>query len=272
MAKTNTRKYLIYGSIAAIVGVIGYYIWKSSKKDDKPKDDTPAPDNDGNEKDGKVNETPVKDKGNVGTPATAPTQAEIDLAKAYRTWANSTDALSLKWGKKSKYDLDATRTDPYGGTFLTSYNDGGKAEYEAYLKSKSGAGKTESQKAANKKLMDNLAFAWGGHPAVTRSTDARGRIMKFRFLPTWKSDGDYYWYLYFIETASGKTPPTYYITDGYNKEFQTGYWTFNGSKYSFNAVTGKNKGTKIPAIADLRQAVNKLGGEYVYNNIAWNNG
>ena len=30
--------------------------------------------------------------------------------------------------------------------------------------------------------MDNLAFAWGGHPAVTKSTDARGRVMKFRFL------------------------------------------------------------------------------------------
>jgi hypothetical protein len=61
MAKTNTRKYIIYGSIATIVGVIGYYIWKSSKKDEKPKDETPSLDNDGKEKDGKVNETPVKD-------------------------------------------------------------------------------------------------------------------------------------------------------------------------------------------------------------------
>jgi len=58
-----------------------------------------------------------------------------DLAVAYRTWANSTDELSKKWGKKSKYDLDATSTNPNNSYFIKSYNGGGKIEYESYLNS-----------------------------------------------------------------------------------------------------------------------------------------
>ena len=120
MAKTNTRKYIIYGSIATIVGVIGYYIWKSSKKDEKPKDETPAPDNDGKEKDGKVNETPVKDKGNVGTSASTTknpfiTTTELDL---FQTWVynvkNDKNILGASkidglWG-----DASAAAWDKYG--------------------------------------------------------------------------------------------------------------------------------------------------------------
>ena len=120
MAKTNTRKYIIYGSIATIVGVLAYYIWKSSKKDEKPKDDTPAPDNDGKEKDGKVNETPVKDKGNVGKPASTTknpfiTTTELDL---FQTWVynvkNDKNILGASkidglWG-----DASAAAWDKYG--------------------------------------------------------------------------------------------------------------------------------------------------------------
>jgi len=238
MAKSNTRKYLIYGSIAAIVGVIGYYIWKSSKKDDKPKDETPALDNDGNEKDGKVNETPVKDKGNVGTPATAPTQEKIDLAKAYRTWANSTDALSLKWGKKSKYDLDATRTDPYGGTFLTSYNDGGKAEYEAFLK---GSSAGANQIATNKKNMDALIEAWYGNSAAKKYSDT-GRSLQIQFDPAQSWNDPYFWQINFYGNTNGKSSPTYSISDGSNKRVGTGYWLFSqGAGYKLTASSGIGK-------------------------------
>jgi hypothetical protein len=267
------KKYLVWGAIATI-GAILIYTWKKNQDKEDKKNEESNDVNNGTPKSESASQQNTSNTGGNtgGSTSVAPTQAQIDLAVAYRKWANSTDALKKKWGKTSTYDLDETSTTPYNTFFTKSYDGGGKAEYEAYLKSQSSAGKAETQKTANKKQMDNLAFAWGGHPAVTKSTDARGRVMKFRFLPTWKSDGDYYWYLYFIETASGKTAPTYYITDGFNKEFQTGYWTFNGSVYSFNAVTGKNKGTKISSIADLKQAVNKLGGQYVYNNIEWQNG
>lgn len=132
MAKTNTRKYLIYGSIAAIVGVIGYYIWKSSKKDEKPKDETPAPDNDGKEKDGKVNENKGKGDGG-GATVTPPTQAQIDLATAYRKWANSTDWKIKTYGATSKYKLDETSRIPYNDNFTDSYSVG-KTDYDAFLK------------------------------------------------------------------------------------------------------------------------------------------
>jgi hypothetical protein len=103
MAKTNTRKYIIYGSIATIVGVIGYYIWKSSKKDEKPKDETPAPDNDGNQKDGKVNETPVKDNSSNGTPAPTGAPAGLDVAR-FQEWVWSYPEYELSSTNPSETD------------------------------------------------------------------------------------------------------------------------------------------------------------------------
>ena len=46
------------------------------------------------------------------------------IAKLYREWANSSEGLSKKYGKKSVYDLDEISSDPYGGTFLKSYKVG----------------------------------------------------------------------------------------------------------------------------------------------------
>lgn len=54
------------------------------------------------------------------------------LAAAYRIWANSTDELSKKYGKKSKYKLDVKSDTPDNNYFLNSYKEG-KADYEKYL-------------------------------------------------------------------------------------------------------------------------------------------
>jgi hypothetical protein len=51
-------------------------------------------------------------------------QKQKTIAKLYRQWANSSDDLSKKYGKKSIYDLDETSSNPYGGSFLKSYKVG----------------------------------------------------------------------------------------------------------------------------------------------------
>ena len=52
------------------------------------------------------------------------TEKQKTIAKLYRQWANSSDDISKKYGKKSKYDLDETSSNPYGGTFINSYKVG----------------------------------------------------------------------------------------------------------------------------------------------------
>ena len=72
--------------------------------------------------------------------SSSPTSAQIALAKDYRLWANSTDALSKKYGKKSSYDLDKTSSNPYNSYFKRSYAVG-QGEYEAW---KAGGGSNTS--------------------------------------------------------------------------------------------------------------------------------
>jgi len=55
------------------------------------------------------------------TPVTNPTAEQLKLAKDYRTWANSTPELKVKYGKTSPYDLDATSSKPYNTNFEKSY-------------------------------------------------------------------------------------------------------------------------------------------------------
>jgi hypothetical protein len=138
MAKSNTRKYIIWGSGAVLIGAIGYILWKKYRK---PKEETKSSDDVVTDPNQNQNQNQNNNKPPVNPPA-APTQAEIDLATKYRAWANSTDALSQKWGKKSNYDLDATSSNPTGGTFRRSYDGGGKVAYEAALKVQEVAAKT----------------------------------------------------------------------------------------------------------------------------------
>jgi hypothetical protein len=63
------------------------------------------------------------------TPVTNPTAAQIDMAKEYRIWANSTPELKSKYGKTSTYDLDATSNKPWNSNFEKSYA-AGKMEFD----------------------------------------------------------------------------------------------------------------------------------------------
>jgi hypothetical protein len=129
--EANTKKrIIIWTSVAAIVGVGGYFLYKYLKdKGIIGKKDTGDTGSTGGQNTGGGAENQVVQP----IASSTPTAEQTALATAYRIWANSTDELSKKYGKKSQYDLDATRSNPYGGTFLQSYA-AGKTEYEASLK------------------------------------------------------------------------------------------------------------------------------------------
>jgi hypothetical protein len=176
MAKTNTRKYIIYGSIATIVGVLAYYIWKSSKKDDKPKDETPAPDNDGKEKDGKVNETPVKDNKTPPSDGRNPDSGIKDKALAsptgfdeatgnkFRVWFNDNYPEMAK-----AFDLDRSGLPDNSNIRRALYKY--SAEWKKYVASKT-----------------------SGSSAVTTPVKGRPKIYARLLAPIWSTVTDIFEY------------------------------------------------------------------------------
>ena len=87
----------------------------------------------------------AKDKSKTSKPTTDDVD-QVALAKNYRQWANSTDALSKKYGKKSGYNLDSTySSDPANDYFDRSYA-AGREDFE-----KDGGMDTEHKAKAPKK-------------------------------------------------------------------------------------------------------------------------
>ena len=128
-AKTKKRV-IIWTSVAVVLGVGGYFLYKYLKdKGIIGKNDTGDTGSTGGQNTGGGAENQVVHP----IPSSTPTAEQTALATAYRIWANSTDELSKKYGKKSSYDLDASSSNPYGGTFLRSYA-AGKSDYEKSIK------------------------------------------------------------------------------------------------------------------------------------------
>tara|TARA_R110000764_G_scaffold542_4_gene2054 strand:- start:1569 stop:2558 length:990 start_codon:yes stop_codon:yes gene_type:complete len=123
------KKNLFIGlAITTIVGAAGYLIWSMQPKDKSKTDETPEVD------ETKTNTSTNSGGGNSSSnsssgSSTPPTRSQ--LATDYRAWANSTDELNKKYGKKSEYDLDEIGS--ANSWFDKSYK-AGKTEYEAYLK------------------------------------------------------------------------------------------------------------------------------------------
>jgi hypothetical protein len=83
------------------------------------------------------------------------TEKQKTIAKLYRQWANSSDDLSKKYGKKSIYDLDETSTNPYSGTFLKSYKVGKPKFDSVWLSTASGSGYINLSKGGEYKYSYN---------------------------------------------------------------------------------------------------------------------
>ena len=126
---------VITTSILVIGGIGGYLLWDHFRKpegsgsgdqNDQDSGNEESEGSKGGSKGGSSGGSSVQIKDTGYKP-----QTKTELATNYRLWANSTQALSKKYGAESSYDLD--KTGSANSYFEKSYA-AGKTEYEAYLK------------------------------------------------------------------------------------------------------------------------------------------
>ena len=253
--EANTKKrIIIWTSVTTILGVGGYFLYKYLKdkgiigKNNKGDKGSTGGQNKGGGNENQV----VQPKPSVVTPA-QPTAEQTALATAYRIWANTTDELSKKYGKKSTYDLDATRSNPYGGTFLKSYA-AGKADYEKSLAkpSTTTTGKNDQldqiTKIAAKYKTNIMAHAKGGQMvtlyfgAKYQGGDYAYKLNIFQKSP---SSGQYYangnlaWVLF----EAGWSTAISYENEDY-KAIASGILRYDGGKFVGQTSWGRNLGAK----------------------------
>lgn len=256
MAKLNTRKYLIYGSIAAIVGVIGYYIWRDSKNpEEKPKDDG------GNEdggKDGGLKDGQQDGKGSGGSttppkedcPNNSTLKSENAIRKfQYYVINTKGDKTILGKGGESGYGDDglwgcSTRKawDKYGADYKKSLPDG-KPDTPPV------SGITETNRLNFNKLAASFS-----KPTYTLSNGIRYFNLKF-YNPTSTNWG--VWTIRLYEQSSFSDKQTSYaILDENGKTVQTGYYTNAGK--NMRATTGRNAPFTAPPQTTLAKAISAV--------------
>ena len=220
------KKNLFIGlALTTIVGAAGYLIWSMNPK--KPKGETPPPPPPSDDPPPVVTPPVVNtgsgtsSGGSSGGGYTPPTKSE--LATAYRAWANSTAELSKKYGKESKYDLDATGS---ANSFFDKSYAAGKTEYEAYLKDK--AGVKAADLPANLKSLYNIE-TWG----KTLGKNAQNQY----YIQLKASTGLYY---FFYDTGRAKI-----WNNNTKKEVSLLDWWDKGK--SVKVTSGENKGKTFTA-------------------------
>lgn len=251
MAKTNTRKYLIYGSIAAIVGVVVYYIWKSSKKDDKPKDDTPVPDVDNPVKDGNI-----KGNGGGATPPPAediPLKSENAIRKfQYYVINTKGDKTILGSGGESGYGDDGK----WGGKTKAAWDKYG-ADYKKSLggETPEGASATAGITTQNK---DNFNKLVASYPKGTLSQTPSGiRIWTLKFHEIIRGQTYGIWKIDLYEQTTLTNKQTQYlIKDEDNKGIQKGYYSNLGK--NMEATGGLHAPFKAQAQANLAKSISAV--------------
>ena len=121
----NKKAIVITTSILVIGGIGGYLLWDHLKKPSSEGSDT-------NADEGANTDVDSSSGSSSGSSSSPQPPSRSELATAYRAWANSTTALSKKYGKKSSFNLDATGS---ANSYFDKSYAVGKADYEAYLKS-----------------------------------------------------------------------------------------------------------------------------------------
>lgn len=159
MDAKKKNRIIVWTSVAIILSVGGYFGYKYLKDSGKLGGKKDGGDTGGGDTGGGSISSGSTSSGSISSGST-PTAEQTALATKYRIWANSTDELSKKYGKKSEYDLDATRSNPYGGTFLRSYA-AGKAEYEASLKGTSSSSTATTTASNQKDQITKIASRYG---------------------------------------------------------------------------------------------------------------
>jgi hypothetical protein len=269
------KKYLVYGAIATI-GAVLFYLWKKGKTDQAKEDQ---------EKLDVESGTPRTESANVANTSTlsSTTTSGVPVGlnvtrfqnwiwnnvegklkpvsenpKTYQSilcsnactfdtgvdgsWGTNT---SKAWGKYGKY-WDVTKNQPnaegiktFGSTSTTS------------------SPSTDLVKL-NKDTMDKLYMSWGGNTSAKKGTGSAGRTLQVFFEVGGQYFMAYKWSIIFFEYKSGSSEPTYAITDGSGKSYQSGYFSFNGTTYRFRATTGAGAGKRTAISTNLVASLNLL--------------
>jgi len=263
MAKTNTRKYLIYGSIATIVGVLAYFIWKGSTKPQQPKNDETIPEEDNN-KGGKNNGGGSPSSGipaglnvtkfqewiwnrvehGLSKVSSNPDKYNSMLCSGACDFNTGVDGnwgktglskTSLAWEKYKQY-WDISKNQPTAEGDKKFPKGGGKDSGSG--SGQSGKPTPTQQSQDNKKSMDALVFSFTGNTAATPLVDSSGRILVVKFHFTWGTIKDYK--IVFFEMKSGKRKPYFKIQElDSNKLIREGSWEYLNNTPKFTPTAGK---------------------------------
>jgi len=150
MENKSNEKLLVTLAIFIIFGIGGYLGYKKLKS---------IKEEGNSDNDKKPSETTDSTTLNTDTPN--PNSSKINdeklknLAIAYRLWANSTDALSKKYGKKSKFDLDNASSNPSKGTFPASFKQGSEEYSKALMSGEARKAKNELERLQKTKTYSN---------------------------------------------------------------------------------------------------------------------
>lgn len=257
------KKYLVWGAIATIVG-IGYYYWNKGKGERQRRK---------KEANDVLNATPPTESGGqannsnlgsstqgsgVGKNPDAVTMEEWNKptgfteaqGNQFRAWFNDNYPELAK-----AFDLDRTGK-PDNATIRKVYYKY-KGEWNKFISTQTQAGQTATLAKLNKDTMDKLYMTWGGNSSAKKGTHPQGRSLQVFF----EVGGEYFmaykWSIIFFEFAKGESRPTYAITDGQGKNYQRGYFSFDGKTYNFTATTGTGKTRKATSV-NLVSALNIL--------------
>ena len=149
MEASTKKKIILFTSISIVLGVGGYFGYQFlkdkgliGKGDDSNSDE---------------NSDETSEGSSSSSSSNSPTSSQVKLASDYRAWANSTEALKNKYGKNSKFDLDAVSSSPYNDFFLRSYKEG----KDDFLKAKQqGAVAAVKATIAKKQLVQTYPNDW----------------------------------------------------------------------------------------------------------------
>ena len=253
--EAKTKKRLVIGtSVAVILGVGGYYLFRWLK--------------DSGRIGGKVQEDVQEEETVIDAPSNSsnsskPTKAQNELATAYRIWANSTDTLSKKYGKKSSYDLDATSSSPYNSYFTKSYA-AGKTEYEkaakAAVESQNDQVAQISAIAARYKRPISILPKGGMSVVFTFSGKTNGVTQYYELLISEKSTTDNKKYKGSLVWKLSSSPTFLNFT---KQTISGGLLTYRNKKYSGSTNYGIGIGAKVSNQGFLGTSIEKLSSNQI---------
>lgn len=275
MDAKKKKRIIVWTSVATILGIGSYLLYKWLKDSGKIGKGSSNNNNDSGTTT-VIRDTPItssgSSSGSSSSSSSSITEEQKALATNYRIWANSTDELAKKWGKPSKYDLDASSTTPYNNFFLRSYNGGGKAEYEKYLadqKATADAAAAQASAGGGNSLLEQIAAIAARYGRALDSSGTWGKYCWFYFYGKINQSSKQHLRLIIsMKDNNGKNTKgesliwqlRQYQYGKHIKTYSSGYLNYNAQsgKYSGSTAWGVGIGATVTNEGYLSVALEKL--------------